>query len=159
MVRRDCFGFDARCGARKTDRCTALTKLYCATEECKFYKTKEEYERQERREKMKIEKAKQILERCANESARLLIKNANNGDRQMAAAGFRLATALSMASLAMERQIPKAPVHRTPTSYWDDEVYECPICQNLVGMDNLRINYCDTCGQALEWNFSEEEDE
>lgn len=40
-----------RCGARKTDRCTALTKLYCATEECKFYKTKEEYERQERREK------------------------------------------------------------------------------------------------------------
>nr|DAO58898.1 MAG TPA: RimK-related lysine biosynthesis protein, Probable-dependent amine/thiol ligase family Amino-group [Caudoviricetes sp.] len=109
--------------------------------------------------KMKIEKAKQILERCANESARLLIKNANNGDRQMAAAGFRLATALSMASLAMERQIPKAPVHRTPTSYWDDEVYECPICQNLVGMDDLRINYCDTCGQALEWNFSEEEDE
>ena len=48
MVRRDCFGFDARCGARKTDRCTALTKLYCATEDCKFYKTKEEYERQER---------------------------------------------------------------------------------------------------------------
>ena len=136
MVKRDCFGFDARCGARKTDRCTALTKLYCA-----------------------IEKAKQILERCANESARLLIKNANNGDRQMAAAGFRLATALSMASLAMERQIPKAPVHRTPTSYWDDEVYECPICQNLVGMDDLRINYCDTCGQALEWKFSEEEDE
>ena len=136
MVRKDCFGYDARCGARKTDRCTALTKLYCA-----------------------IEKAKQILERCANESARLLIKNANNGDRQMAAAGFRLATALSMASLAMERQIPKAPVHRTPTSYWDDEVYECPICQNLVGMDDLRINYCDTCGQALEWKFSEEEDE
>lgn len=136
MVKRDCFGFDARCGARKTDRCTALTKLYCA-----------------------IEKAKQILERCANESARLLIKNANNGDRQMAAAGFRLATALSMASLAMERQIPKAPVHRTPTSYWDDEVYECPICQNLVGMDDLRINYCDTCGQAIEWKFSEEEDE
>lgn len=51
MVRKDCFGYDARCGARKTDRCTALTKLYCATEECKFYKTKEEYERQERREK------------------------------------------------------------------------------------------------------------
>lgn len=82
MVRKDCFGYDARCGARKTDRCTALTKL-----------------------------------------------------------------------------IPKAPVHRTPTSYWDDEVYECPICQNLVGMDDLRINYCDTCGQALEWKFSEEEDE
>lgn len=33
---------------------------------------------------MKIEKAKQILERCANESARLLIKNANNADRRPA---------------------------------------------------------------------------
>ena len=49
MVRRDCFGFDACCGTRKTDRCSVLIKLYCATEDCKFYKTKEEYERQERR--------------------------------------------------------------------------------------------------------------
>lgn len=48
MVRRDCFGFDGCCGARKTDRCTALTKLYCVTENCKFYKSKEEYERQEK---------------------------------------------------------------------------------------------------------------
>ncbi len=55
MVRRDCFGFDACCGARKTDRCSALTKLYCAIEDCKFYKTKEEYERQERRGKTRNE--------------------------------------------------------------------------------------------------------
>ena len=77
MVRRDCFGYDARCGARKMDRCTVLTKMYCATEDCKFYKTKEEYERrkdEEKREKMKIEKAKQILERCANESAKITHK-------------------------------------------------------------------------------------
>lgn len=68
---------------------------------------------EEKREKMKIEKAKQILERCANESAKLLIKNANQWRQTKAAAGFRLATALSMASLAMEKR-PKAPVHRTP---------------------------------------------
>ena len=61
--KRDCFGFDARCGARKTDRCTALTKLYCATEECKFYKTKEEYERGRKMcEKLKNEIPRQLFE-------------------------------------------------------------------------------------------------
>lgn len=49
MVRKDCFGYDARCGARKKDRCTALNNLYCETENCKFYKTRDEHERQERR--------------------------------------------------------------------------------------------------------------
>lgn len=108
---------------------------------------------------MNIEEAKQILERYANENTRLLMKKVNNGDRHMAAVGARLATALSMASLAMEKQTPKKPVHRTPTNEWNDEVYECPICQNVVGLDDLRNNYCDTCGQALKWDFSEEEDE
>lgn len=113
----------------------------------------------EGKREMKIEEAKQILERYANENTRLTIKNSNNGNSHMAAVGARLATALGMASLALEKQTPKAPVHRIPTSEWDDEVYECPVCQNLVGMDDLRINYCDTCGQALGWNFSEEENE
>ena len=108
---------------------------------------------------MDIKKAKEILKKYANTSIKLSIKNSSSGNYYMAEVGAKLATALSMASLAMEKQIPKSPVHRTPTSYWDDEVYECPICQNLVGMDDLRINYCDTCGQALEWKFSEEEDE
>lgn len=107
---------------------------------------------------MKIEEAKQILERYANENARLLIESAKNGYRDMTAA-TKLGTAMGIARLAMEKQTPKKPVHRTPTSNWDDEVYECPICQNLVGIDDLRINYCDTCGQTLKWDFSEEEDE
>lgn len=55
MIKRDCLGFDGCCGARKTDRCSALIKLYCAIEDCKFYKTKEEYERQERRGKTREE--------------------------------------------------------------------------------------------------------
>lgn len=108
---------------------------------------------------MDIKKAKQILERYANENIRLSMKKANNGDEHMAAVGARLATALGMAMLAMEKQIPKKPVHRPPTNKYDDEVYECPICQNLVGMDDIRINYCDTCGQALGWDIPEEKDE
>lgn len=99
---------------------------------------------------MDIEKAKELLEIYANENIRLSMKKASNGDGHMAEVGARLATALGMAKLALEKQTPKAPVHRTTTNKWDDEVYECPICQNLVGMDDIRINYCDTCGQALE---------
>ena len=114
---------------------------------------------EEEQEKMEIEEAKQILGRYAKENTKLLIKNALNEDRNMAAAGARLATALGMARLALEKQTLKKSVHRTPTSKWDDEVYECPICQNLVGMDDLRINYCDTCGQAIGWNIPEEENE
>lgn len=49
MVRKDCFGYDARCGVRKKARCTALNNLYCESENCKFYKTRDEYERQEHR--------------------------------------------------------------------------------------------------------------
>ena len=113
----------------------------------------------EKREKMNIEEAKKILERYANENIKLFIENAKNGNKHRAMAGARLATALSMASLALEKQTPKKPVHRTPTNEWNDEVYECPICQNVVGLDDLRNNYCDACGQALKWEFSEEEDE
>ncbi len=49
MVRKDCFGYDARCEVRKKARCTALNNLYCENENSKFYKTRDEYERQERR--------------------------------------------------------------------------------------------------------------
>lgn len=45
MVRKDCFGYDARCEVRKKARCTALNNLYCENENCKFYKTRDEYER------------------------------------------------------------------------------------------------------------------
>lgn len=34
-VKKDCFGYDK---VRK-NACRALTSLYCANEECKFYKT------------------------------------------------------------------------------------------------------------------------
>lgn len=51
MIKENCFGFDARCGVRKDNRCTALDKLYCEYEECKFYKSKERFEYEEKRRK------------------------------------------------------------------------------------------------------------
>lgn len=108
---------------------------------------------------MDIKKAKEILKKYANASIKLSMENSSNGNYYIAEVGAKLATVLNMANLAMEKQIPKKPVHRPPTNKYDDEVYECPVCQNLVGMDDIRINYCDTCGQALGWDISEEENE
>lgn len=108
---------------------------------------------------MDIKKAKEILKKYANASIKLSMENSSNGNYYIAEVGAKLATVLNMANLAMEKQTPKKPVHRLPTNKYDDEVYECPICQNLVGMDDIRINYCDTCGQALGWDIQEEEDE
>jgi hypothetical protein len=47
---------------------------------------------------------------------------------------------------AIEKQIPKKPF--IP---WDSisENYECPICQEVVYTSQ---NYCDYCGQALDWS-------
>lgn len=33
-VKKDCFGYD-----KKRNKCKALNSLYCQNEECKFYKT------------------------------------------------------------------------------------------------------------------------
>lgn len=52
-VKRDCFAYKCGRGNISNSYCTALNKLYCETEECKFYKTKEEL----------IEKERKILER------------------------------------------------------------------------------------------------
>ncbi len=47
MIKRDCFAFEAENEMTNKDRCAALTKLWCREENCKFYKTRKEYERQE----------------------------------------------------------------------------------------------------------------
>lgn len=37
-TKKDCFGY-----CKETNGCSALDKLYCKTEKCGFYKTKEQY--------------------------------------------------------------------------------------------------------------------
>ena len=70
--------------------------------------------------------------------------------------------AVKMASEALEKQIPKKPIQGTKYK-WIDTVRErgrysnnekysyrkaCPICKKNV----LQTNYCECCGQALDWN-------
>ena len=38
-VKKDCFGYRGSC------KCSALKQMYCNIEHCRFYKTKEQFER------------------------------------------------------------------------------------------------------------------
>lgn len=40
-VKTDCFGYD-----RMKNGCKALRALYCANEKCRFYKTKQQYQKE-----------------------------------------------------------------------------------------------------------------
>lgn len=49
MIRKDCFAYRVKNGK---DTCQALIKLYCQKENCKFYKNKEQFDRELREEKL-----------------------------------------------------------------------------------------------------------
>lgn len=52
-VKTDCFGYD-----RMKNCCKALRALYCANEKCRFYKTKQQYQKEleEDKKRYKISK-------------------------------------------------------------------------------------------------------
>lgn len=58
---------------------------------------------------------------------------------------------LDIASNAIEKQIPKKPrfyIHN----------YYCSICGHLVGNNEFKWqneNYCDNCGNAIDWSKEE----
>ena len=55
--------------------------------------------------------------------------------------------ALEMAVNALEKQIPQKP--KTDDRY---VIYICPCCNNLI---KLCKNYCEYCGQKLDWSDGE----
>ena len=63
------------------------------------------------------------------------------------------ATAQSMALDALEKQIPKKPLHMHKNYY-------CPICKEDGWMlwddaiPNDMDNYCGICGQAIDWKVN-----
>lgn len=65
---------------------------------------------------------------------------------------------------ALEKQIPKKPNAYHTRFFGDDRMaYDCPNCKHCFTMmkpnynDNiLRNQYCDICGQAIDWSEVEE---
>lgn len=58
--------------------------------------------------------------------------------------------AFKMAKAALEKQIPKEPIHK------DGEII-CPNCLGalIYSMHSFKVNYCDRCGQAIDWSGEE----
>lgn len=72
-------------------------------------------------------------------------------------------TALDVARIALEKQIPKKPKE------YEDKFYACPICKNVVLnkyekypdklMDKSNgLPFCLGCGQKLDWSDKNEVD-
>ena len=58
--------------------------------------------------------------------------------------------AVDLAMQALEKQIPKPVVQST------DDCTRCPMCGGYVGID-IEEMYCSACGQALDWEDSDDE--
>ena len=58
--------------------------------------------------------------------------------------------ALDFTIKALEKQIPKKPIEKSP---W---VYHCPSCdsQDIEDVFIKKFNFCPDCGQALDWSDS-----
>ena len=58
-------------------------------------------------------------------------------------------SALDMAVNALEKQIPKKPMH--DFSFYD--IAKCPCCGGYIWMDGTtKYPFCWHCGQAIDWS-------
>lgn len=75
---------------------------------------------------------------------------------------YKACDALVMAIKALEKQIPKKPNKAIDTSWGvHKEVNVCPVCDSFLTevhfidcdetKEGKRISYCETCGQAIDW--------
>lgn len=95
---------------------------------------------------MTIEQALKIKQKWSSEQARndlenLLLRGEKPADKVVA-----------LACKALEKQIPKKVIFR----YDEQDSICCPNCKGeLMSMDwydHWKCNYCELCGQALDWS-------
>lgn len=98
---------------------------------------------------MTIEQALEIKQKWSSEQARndlekLLLRGEKPADKVVA-----------LACKALEKQIPKKVI----LGYDEQDSVCCPNCKGeLMSMDwydHWKCNYCEVCGQALDWSDTE----
>jgi Zn finger protein HypA/HybF involved in hydrogenase expression len=62
-----------------------------------------------------------------------------------------LAEVYEVAVKALEKQIPKKPSAMESTNKLTNGYFECPVCKDVVGVDDMQDVYCPNCGQKLDW--------
>lgn len=75
----------------------------------------------------------------------------------------RTRQALVVASECAKMQIPKKPINKTKPDDYASLAYEncnivvCPTCNGRLKLKS-KGNYCDKCGQSLDWSDKESEE-
>lgn len=92
---------------------------------------------------MTIEEARKVLD---GELLVLTLENNVASEAQKKRLNEKFA-ALNVVISALDKQIPKKPVEKSP---W---TYHCPNCdsQNIEEVFIEKFNFCRDCGQALDW--------
>ena len=97
---------------------------------------------------MTIEEARKVLD---GELLVLTLENNVASEAQKKRLSEKFA-ALNVALEAIDKQIPKQPIEKSP---W---VYHCPNCdsQKIEDVFIERFRYCRDCGQALDWSDNDD---
>ena len=94
---------------------------------------------------MTIEEAKKQLEELIQDRKSFIC----GGDDEIYKADIK---ALKTAISALEKQIPRKPIEKSP---W---VYHCPRCDSRTIEDAFikKFKFCPDCGQALDWSDTDD---
>ena len=98
---------------------------------------------------MTFEEARKILEREL--LAVTLESNVSKKETQKKRLNEKF-KALNVALEAIDKQIPKQPIEKSP---W---VYHCPRCDSRTIEDAIikKFKFCPDCGQALDWGDTDD---
>lgn len=58
---------------------------------------------------------------------------------------------LESAIEACKKQISKKPLNGGNTDKLTGDIFICPSCSGVVGIDDMKAAYCADCGQKLDW--------
>lgn len=93
-----------------------------------------------------IENLKEIKEHMQE---KVIIRNLHGrGEKDAEEVAFDFDRAIN----ALEKQIPKKPNMGGSADKFQGGIYICPICCGVVGIENVRADYCADCGQRLDWS-------
>ena len=53
---------------------------------------------------------------------------------------------------ARERKQAKKPLLGGNPDMPDSDIFICPACSGVIGINKVRVAYCADCGQAIDWS-------
>lgn len=101
--------------------------------------------------KSEIEKLKRYAEILASPDEFFRHMNGHRTELSLVLSTFALVNESETILLALQKQIPKKPLLGGNTDKLAGNIFICPSCSGIVGIDDERAAYCADCGQKLDW--------